>query len=75
LYVAPSARFRGVSKSLLASLESEAVALGIRELRLESSLTALPFYSRRGYSSSGPSACGFGVTTCYPMSRQIATGK
>jgi len=71
LYVAPNARFRGVSKSLLASLEKEAIAVGIRELSLESSLTALPFYSRCGYTSSGPSATGFGVTTCYPMSRPI----
>src|SRR5882672_2210440 len=72
LYVAPNARFRGVSKSLLASLEKEAIAVGIRELSLESSLTALPFYSGRGYTSSGPSATAFGVTTCYPMSRLIA---
>ena len=75
LYVAPSARFRGVSKSLLASLESEAVAVGIRELTLESSLTALPFYSRQGYTSSGPPVVGFGVLTCYPMSRLIVTAK
>jgi GNAT superfamily N-acetyltransferase len=71
LYVAPNARFRGVSKSLLASLEKEAIAVGIREVSLESSLTALPFYSRCGYTASGPPAAGFGITTCYPMSRQI----
>ena len=72
LYVAPNARFRGVSKSLLASLEKEAIAVGIRELGLESTATALPFYSGRGYASSGPPTAGFGVTICYPMSRQIS---
>jgi hypothetical protein len=46
--------------------------VGIREVSLESSLTALSFYSRYGYTSSGPSAAGFGITSCYPMSRQIA---
>ena len=72
LYVAPNARFRGVSKSLLASLEKEAIAAGIRELSLESSLTALPFYSRLGYTPSRSTAAGCGATACYPMSRQIA---
>jgi GNAT superfamily N-acetyltransferase len=72
LYVSADAQFRGVSKSLLALLEKEAAAVGIRELSLESTLTALPFYSRRGYVSTGPSAAGFGGATCYPMSRRIA---
>jgi GNAT superfamily N-acetyltransferase len=75
LYVAPHARFRGVSKSLLASLEKEAIGVGIRELTLESTATALPFYSGRGYTPSGPSARGFGVTACYPMSRLIVTAR
>jgi GNAT superfamily N-acetyltransferase len=72
LYVSPDARFRGVSKRLLAALESEAAVAGIRELKLESSLAALPFYSKLGYTASGPACKGFGVTTCYPMSRPIA---
>jgi GNAT superfamily N-acetyltransferase len=73
LYVSPDARFRGVSKGLLAALEGEAIAAGIRELKLESSLTALPFYSRFGYAPSAPPCKGAGVTTCYPMSRRMAT--
>jgi GNAT superfamily N-acetyltransferase len=71
LYVSPDARFRGVSKALLAALEKEAYVIGIQELKLESSLTALPFYSRLGYTPSGSPCRGFGVTTRYPMARRI----
>jgi GNAT superfamily N-acetyltransferase len=73
LYVSPDARLRGVSKGLLAALEREAIVAGVRELKLESSLTAQPFYSRFGYTPSGAPCKGVGVTTCYPMSRRIAT--
>ena len=72
LYVSPHARFRGVSKGLLAALEEEAIVAGVRELTLESSLTALPFYSRLGYTRAESPCKGVGVTTCYPMSRRIA---
>jgi GNAT superfamily N-acetyltransferase len=71
LYVSPDARFSGVSKALLAALEGEAIAAGIGVLKLESSLTALRFYARCGYSSTGCSAKGFGITSCRPMSRQL----
>ena len=71
LYVSPDTRFRGVSKGLLAALEREAIAAGISELELESSLTALPFYSRFGYVPARPPCQGFGATTCYPMSKRL----
>jgi GNAT superfamily N-acetyltransferase len=71
LYVSPDARFSGVSKALLAALEREAIAAGIGVLKLESSITALRFYTRAGYSSTGCSAKGFGITNCQPMSRQL----
>ncbi|HEX3535577.1 MAG TPA: GNAT family N-acetyltransferase [Stellaceae bacterium] len=48
-YVAPEARFRGVSKALVAALEATAKKLGLAECRLESTQTALPFYRRLGY--------------------------
>jgi GNAT superfamily N-acetyltransferase len=71
LYVSPDARFSGISKALLAVLEREAIATGIRVLKLESSITALRFYERSGYSSAGCPAKGFGITSCHPMSRQL----
>jgi GNAT superfamily N-acetyltransferase len=47
-YVAPEARFRGVSKALLRQLEADAKALGIAQSSLESTETALRFYRDLG---------------------------
>ena len=51
-YVAPDARFRGVSKALLACLEKRLKALGIAQCSLESTQTALRFYEAMGYVAS-----------------------
>jgi GNAT superfamily N-acetyltransferase len=51
-YVDPAARFRGVSKALLLSLEEKARTLGITECVLESTQTALRFYLALGYAES-----------------------
>lgn len=48
-YVAPEARFRGVSKILLREMESKARELGCRACRLESTKTADRFYRAAGY--------------------------
>ncbi len=74
LYVSPDERFRGISKALLSALEEAAVLAGFREIRLESSATALRFYRRQGYSIIGPALKGFGITSAYPMSRRIGKG-
>ena len=67
LYVSPGARFHGVSKGLMAFLESDASRLGIREIRLESTATARRFYEDRGFSSVGESSLAFGTVISYPM--------
>lgn len=72
LYVSPDARFTGVSKLLLSGLERAAIAANIKELKLESSATALRFYEGRGYASTGPPFKAFGSTMGYPMSRQMS---
>ena len=51
-YVDPDARFRGVSKALVLSMEENARTLEIVECRLESSQTALRFYQALGYVKS-----------------------
>jgi len=71
LYVAPEFRYAGVSKGMLGSLEKHAIAMGIRQLTLESSITALSFYERRGYSRVGDAVQGFGVTRCYPLAKTL----
>jgi GNAT superfamily N-acetyltransferase len=48
-YVAPEARWRGVSKALVAHMESEARRRGLSRCRLESTRTARAFYEAAGY--------------------------
>lgn len=49
-YVSPDARFRGVSRAMLAAMEAIARAHGCREVTLTSTLTAHDFYLAAGYT-------------------------
>lgn len=69
-YVAPEARFRGVSKAMLAVLESELRALGFAEGRLEATATARSFYEAAGWAEDGPQAAGRMVNG-YPMRKAL----
>ena len=66
-YVAPGARFRGVSAALLKALEARAVERGAIEITLLSTETAHRFYLSRGYRDMGPSLGKFGTASSYPM--------
>ena len=58
LYVAPELRGQGHSSTLLAAMEAELAALGLKEARLMSSRTAERFYERQGWQTDGQrSAC------------------
>ena len=70
-YVAPNARFRGVSRGLLTALENRAVARGNASCTLTSTETAHRFYQSCGYVDNGPPAGKFGTASSYPMSRRI----
>jgi GNAT superfamily N-acetyltransferase len=71
-YVAPEARFRGVSSALLAALEARAADRGSTRCTLVSTETAHRFYLARGYVDDGAPQRKFGTTSSYPMSREIA---
>jgi GNAT superfamily N-acetyltransferase len=49
VYVAPGAGGRGIGREVLRKLEERARALGLRLLRLNASLNAVPFYEKAGY--------------------------
>jgi putative acetyltransferase len=49
IYVAAPAGRRGVATALLRTLEAEARDMGMKVLRMESSLTAFAFYIRHGF--------------------------
>jgi GNAT superfamily N-acetyltransferase len=51
-YVAPAARFQGISKALMARIEAAAKSVGIKICTLESTRTALPFYESLGFVRS-----------------------
>jgi len=69
-YVAPEARFSGVSKALLASLEARLRGLGFEQGQLEATATARRFYQAAGWSTDGPQARGRRVNG-YPMRKQL----
>jgi GNAT superfamily N-acetyltransferase len=57
LYVSPEARFRGVSKALLAALEDAAIAAGVNQVRLASTATAIsegPTTLHRRFAETNP---------------------
>ena len=57
LWVAPPARGRGLARTLMAWLEAEAVALGYRQLTLETGLRqpeAIALYTALGYRRRAP---------------------
>jgi GNAT superfamily N-acetyltransferase len=68
-YVAPAARFHGVSPILLAALETRAAERGNARCSLLSTGTAHRFYLARGYRDDGPPGGKFGSRGGYPMSR------
>jgi len=49
IYVAAPAGRRGVASALFKTLEAKARELGMKVLRMDSSLTAVPFYVRHGF--------------------------
>jgi GNAT superfamily N-acetyltransferase len=71
-YVSPDARFRGVSKALVARLEDEAGVLGLATITLSSTATARRFYAGCGYAEAGPPVPGFGITRGFPMAKRVA---
>lgn len=69
-YVAPEARFRGVSKALLRALEAWALGHGNAGVTLTSTQTARRFYLSAGYTEGTPRVDTFGVAN-YPMSKPL----
>lgn len=71
-YVSPDARFRGVSRAMLAALEARATGRGNVRCTLISTETARGFYLSGGYRVDGATVLEFG-TRGYPMSKRLAS--
>jgi GNAT superfamily N-acetyltransferase len=74
-YVAPDARFRGVSRGLLSALEARAIERGNTRCTLASTETAHRFYQLAGYLDEGAPTGKFGTNSGYPMSKQIIASR
>ena len=73
-YVAPKARFSGISKTMLGHLEDEMRELGIHDAFLTSTETAHRFYLSAGWTdvlSGGSDVEMFGLTRVYPMAKTL----
>lgn len=71
-YVAPTARFRGVSRALLAALEDGLRANGIAEARLDSTKTARRFYINAGWQEGAGESSKFCNVRCRTMTKRLA---
>jgi GNAT superfamily N-acetyltransferase len=71
-YVVPEVLHCGVGKRMLAALEAQAARWNLRSLRVESTLTAKPFYERNGYASRGDSIPAEGPHGGYPLHKVLA---
>jgi GNAT superfamily N-acetyltransferase len=72
-YVSPDARFRGVSRALLATLEARVAERGNTRCTLTSTETARRFYLASGYAESGSPLGIFGTSFGYPMSKILGS--
>lgn len=70
-YVSPDARFRGVSKAMLARLETTARDHGNDVCHLISTETAHRLYLSAGYEDCGVPQGKFGTTSSYPMLKRL----
>jgi GNAT superfamily N-acetyltransferase len=71
-YVAPSARFRGVSRAMLAAIEDAMRARGIAEARLDSTKTARRFYLAAGWQEGTGESSKFCHVRCRTMTKRLA---
>jgi GNAT superfamily N-acetyltransferase len=70
-YVSPDARFRAVSRALLAALERRAVERGNAHCTLASTATARRFYVANGYVETGPPRGNFGTQSGFPTRKVL----
>jgi len=70
-YVLPDARFRGVSKAMLAQLEATARDHGNDVCHLISTETAHRLYLSAGYEDCGVPQGKFGTTSSFPMLKRL----
>jgi len=69
-YVSPEYRFLGVSRAVLAKLETTLCDRGVRSARLTSTRTARDFYRKNGWLEVGEPQQWLGMP-CFPMRKEF----
>ncbi|WP_367185320.1 GNAT family N-acetyltransferase [Rugamonas sp.] len=72
-YLLPEARGKGVGRALLAKMEEQACAWGVKALQLHSTASGASFFAARGYVDSGKVRSPYGVDTSF-FWKQLAAG-
>jgi len=70
-YLAPGAQRQGIGKAIYLALEEQAKAWELKNLRLESTVTARQFYEAMGFQSAGMATAGFGISHCHPYEKPL----
>ncbi|HEY1287704.1 MAG TPA: GNAT family N-acetyltransferase [Burkholderiales bacterium] len=70
-YMAPNAQRQGLGKAIHVALEQKAQEWGLREMKLDSTLLACPFYEKLGYHPAGAKRPRFGVLCSYPYKKRL----
>jgi len=70
-YVTPEARQKGIGEKILGELEYRARQIGLKELRLNSTLGARSFYERNGFKLAGQPFMWNGTIKVHPMSKRL----
>lgn len=52
LFVSPNSHRKGIARQLVERFEKEAIKLGSKEIKINSSLYAIPFYQQMGYKKT-----------------------
>lgn len=75
VYVSPEVVRRGVGSAILQRLEERALDLGLKSLKMDASLNAVPFYRSAGYESQKGMkhrlACGVEIG-CMLMTKELS---
>jgi GNAT superfamily N-acetyltransferase len=71
-YVAPSARFRGVTRSMLDHIEAAMKVEGLTDARLDSTATAHRLYLAAGWQDKGAGPRKFCRVPCVSMTKILA---
>lgn len=74
VFVLPEYMGQGIGRAMMHHLEGLARHAGLREVRLDATLNAVPFYRANGFEGEGTAVyhSSLGVSlTCVPMTKQL----